>query len=146
MYEKGKNSIYFYNLLEKKIITRINMTYYSESFTIISNDLLMTTGTNKISLININSYEIIRTINVPNSICIYYACMLNENQLLTGDLNKDIKQWKIEKNNLKLISKKENAHKTEIYTLLKIGDGSILSGGSDGYIKIWYYSNENKNE
>ena len=37
--------------------------------------------------------------------------MLNENILLTGDYNKRIIQWKIEGDNLQLISKKENALK-----------------------------------
>ena len=37
--------------------------------------------------------------------------------ILTGDYNKRIIQWKIENDNLKLISKKENAHNDYINTL-----------------------------
>ena len=56
----------------------------------ISKDLLMITGKNKISFVKINSYNIIRTIGVPNSEYINDVCMLNENQLLTCDDNKNI--------------------------------------------------------
>ena len=103
----------------------------------ISKDLLIATSENKISIININSRIIIREINVPNSDDILCACMLNENILLTGDRNKRIIQWKVNGDNLILISKKEHSHDASIYTLLKIGDGHILSGDADGYIKIW---------
>ena len=57
--------------------------------------------------------------------------------ILTGDVNKRIIQWKIENDNLKLISKKENAHEDWIYNLSKIGNGLIISGSSDNCVKIW---------
>jgi len=136
-------SICFFDLIERKIITRINNIDCCLSFKMISKDLLMITGENKISIANINSNNIIRKIDIPNSSYIYDVCMLNENQLLTCDYNKNIIQWKIEGDNLILISKKENAHDKYIITLLKIGDGNVLSGDGDGYIKIWYYSKEN---
>ena len=134
---KENSSLYFYDLFERKIISRINNIDNCFSFTMISKDLLMITGDNKISIININSYNIIRIIYAPNSFYINDTCILNENQLLTCDINKNIIQWKIEGDNLKLISKKENAHDYSIYTLLKIDDRHILSGDSFGYIKIW---------
>ena len=63
--------------------------------------------------------------------------MLNKDIIITGDENKRIIQWKIENDNLKLISKKENAHDDNIYTLSKLGNGLILSGSTDKSIKIW---------
>ena len=57
--------------------------------------------------------------------------------ILTGDYNKRIIQWKIENDNLKLISIKENAHDKQIYTLSKLGNGLILSGCADNSVKIW---------
>ena len=60
-------SICFFDLIERKIITRINNIDDCESFKMISKDLLMITGENKILIININSHNIIRTIDVPNS-------------------------------------------------------------------------------
>jgi len=51
----------------------------------ISKDLLFFSGENQISIININYYELIRTIKVPNSGWILGACILNKNILFTGD-------------------------------------------------------------
>ena len=103
----------------------------------ISKDLLLTTAYNKISIINVNSYNLIKTINVDNSGRIAAVSMLNKDMILTGDQNKRIIQWKIENDNLKLISIKENAHDNWIITLSKLGNGLILSGSYDESIKIW---------
>ena len=72
----------------------------------ITKNLLLTTGSNKISIININNYKL-RIINLPGAGWIYGVCMLNKNMLLTGDNAKIIRQWKIEDDNLILVSKKE---------------------------------------
>ena len=98
---------------------------------------MFATGNNKLSIININLHNIIRTIDVSGSSWIECACMLNENMLLTGDENKRIIQWKIVGDNLQLISKKENAHESVICTLSKIGNGLIISGSYDKIVKIW---------
>ena len=103
----------------------------------ISKELLLIPGFNNISIININEYEIIRIINVPNSNSIISVCMLNDNILFTGDSNGIIREWKIEEDNLILISQKENAHNDEINTLINIGDEHIASGSDDRLIKIW---------
>ena len=63
--------------------------------------------------------------------------MLNKNILLTGDGRGIIREWKIEEDNLILISKKENAHNNSIFTLFNIGNGHIASGSADKLIKIW---------
>ena len=63
--------------------------------------------------------------------------MLNKNILFTGDNNGIIREWKIEEDNLILISKKKNAHKSCINTLLNIGNGHFASGSCDNSIKIW---------
>ena len=68
---------------------------------------------------------------------IFGACMLNKNMLLTGDCKKVIKQWKIEGDNLIMISKKEKVHDDEINFLINIGNGIIASGSDDMTIKIW---------
>ena len=102
----------------------------------ISKNLLFISGKNKISIININYYELIREIEVSNSDWINATCMLNNNILLIGDNKRIIREWKIEKDNLILISKKENAHNYSIITILNIGNGHIASGSIDK-IKIW---------
>ena len=103
----------------------------------ISKELLFISGENKISIININKYKLIKIIEVSNSSWIGGACMLNDNIILTGDDNGVIRQWKIEGDNLILISIKENAHNDIIFSIIKIGDGHIISGSRDKSIKIW---------
>ena len=63
--------------------------------------------------------------------------MLNENILLKGDDNEIIKEWKIEGDNLILISQKEKVHNNVITYLIKIGNGHIASVSVDKTIKIW---------
>ena len=100
-------------------------------------DLLLIARINKISIINVNSYNLIRTIDVSDSGHISVACMINKNMILTGDDNKRIIQWKIEDDNLQLISKKENAHNSWVNTLSKFGNDLILSGSQDKLVNIW---------
>ena len=106
-------------------------------FIMISKNLLFIPGNNIISMININYYELIREIEIPNSGFIFGVCMLNKNLLFTGDEKGMIIEWKIEENNVILISKKENAHKCYIFALLNIGNGLFVSCSADISIKIW---------
>jgi len=138
-YSENDDKICFFDINERKIkssISNISKSWNSP-FIMISKDLLFISGKNKISIININYYELIREIKVPNSGWIYGACMLNKNILLTGDEKGIIREWKIEEDNLILISKKENAHNDCITSLLNIGNGHIASGSFDKSIKIW---------
>jgi WD40 repeat protein len=99
-------------------------------------DLLLITGYNKISIINVNNYKL-RIINVPEAGWINGVCILNQNMLLTGDDASFIRQWRIEGDNLILISKKEKVHDDSIYGLLNLGNGHIASCSMDDTIKIW---------
>ena len=103
----------------------------------IKKDLLLIPGENQISIINTEQYKLVRKIEVPDSNYICGVCMLNENMLLTGDRAKILRQWKIEEDNLILVSKKEKAHDNNIYVLLNMGNGFIASGSDDHTIKIW---------
>ena len=139
--ESDNNAICFFDLLERKVITRIihlALAYtVVESLLLISKDLLLATGTNKLTIININYHKVQRAIEVSGSDCIYTACLLNEYILLTADSNHRIMQWKIGDDNLKLISKKENAHDSGVYTINKLGNGLIASGDCEGTVKVW---------
>ena len=99
-------------------------------------DLLLITGKNEISIINVNNYKL-RIINIPEAGDICGVCILNQNMLLTGDNSKIIRQWRIEGDNLILISKKEKVHKDNIIDLLNLGNGHIASCSFDNTIKIW---------
>ena len=103
----------------------------------IKKDLLLIPGENQLSIINTNEYKLVRKIDVPNSSTITGVCLLNKNMLLTGDCSEIIRQWKIEGDNLILISKKEKAHDEDINVLLNMGNGFIASGSNDKTIKIW---------
>ena len=139
--ESKNNTICFYNILERKIKSTIsNISKYNSVrsiFIMIRKDLLLIPGENQLSIINTNEYKLIRTINVPNSDWITGVCLLNKDMLLTGDYSKIIRQWKIDGDNLILISKKEKAHDNEINVLLNMGNGLIASGSGDNTIKIW---------
>ena len=135
------NRICFYDLLERKIKASISDISKNNSvqewFIMIKKDLLLIPGYNIISIINTEQYKLVRKIEVPDSNYICGVCMLNENMLLTGDRAKIIRQWKIEEDNLILVSKKENVHDNYIHVLLNIGNGFIASGSDDNTIKIW---------
>ena len=132
-YYEYDNTICFYDFINKNNIKKINnisVTYCTfDSLLMVSKDLLFIAGKNKISIVNINSYNLIKTIDAFDSSWIYSLCMLNKDMILTADANKRITQWKIENNNLK--------HDDWIYTLSKLGNGLILSGSADCSIKIW---------
>ena len=51
-------------------------------------------------------------------------------------LGRKIKQWKIEGDNLVLVSQKEKTLGADINVLMNLGDGHIVSG-SDDIINIW---------
>ena len=102
-----------------------------------SNDLLLAAGADKLTIININSHSIIRSIDVSGSSLINSACLLTNDIILTADYKHRIIQWRIKDDNLVLISKKENAHDNWIGVLKKIGNGLIMSGDGNGEVKIW---------
>ena len=133
------NKICFYDFIKKRIINSIsNISKHNELIflSMICKELLVIPGYNKISIVNVNEYKLIKIIDVPDSSWIYGVCMLNKNMLLTGDESKVIRQWKIEVDNLILISKKENAHDEDINVLLNLGDGHIASASDDQTIRI----------
>ena len=140
--ESNNKAICFYDILERKIKATIsNISKYDGCrawFIMIKKDLLLIPGSNQLSIINTNEYKLIRTINVvPNASTITGVCLLNKDMLLTGDYSETIRQWKIEGDNLILISKKEKTHDSDINVLLNMGNGFIASGSDDKTIKIW---------
>jgi len=138
-YSENYIKLCFFDMNERKIKSSISNLSISSfnPFIMILKDLLFISECNKILIININYYELIREIEIPYSSWISGSCMLDKNLLFTGDGKGIIREWKIEEDNLILISKKENAHKDWILTLLNIGNGHIASSSADISIKIW---------
>ena len=134
--------ICFFDLLERKIkstIRNINHLRSSRlSLIMLNKDLLLIPGENKMSIINVNNYRLVRVIDVQGSGFIVGATMLNETILLTSDYSKDIRQWRIEGDNLIPTYKRENAHDGMINVLLSLGNGYFASGSYDKSIKIWW--------
>ena len=139
--ENNNNSICFFDLLERKVKASIsNISKYNgqrEWIIMMTKDLLLIPGDNKLSIINVNYYKLVRIIDVPGASWICGVCLLNQNMLLTGDYGEIIRQWRIEGDNLILVSKKEKTHDNDINVLLNLGDGHIASGSDDCSIKIW---------
>lgn len=136
----NENSIYFFDLDEKKVkesISNINNTGCFGPFHMITKDLLIIGGENKISIVNVNQYKVVKVIEEPNSGYIRGFCMLNQNMLLVGDNNGIIRQYKIEGEDLSLVSQKEWTHTNGVCALLNMGDGHVASGSFDNSIKIW---------
>ena len=138
------DSIYFYDIIKRKMINKINnimSSKNSNSFQMITKDLLLITGNQKLYIINVNQHNLVRVVKVPGSSMIYFSFILNQNIIITGDALKNLIQWRIEGDNLKLISKKENAHGKCICTMLKLRDGYFLSCSISDYgITIWKLS------
>ena len=139
--ETNNNTICFYEIQERKNKGSISGIMidngYRIWFTIIKKNLLLIPGSNKLTIINTDEYNIVRNIEVPNAGTITGVCLLNKNMLLTGDYAEIIRQWKIEGDNLILISKKEKTHDGVINVLINMGNGLIASGSDDKTIKIW---------
>ena len=126
----------FYDFIKKKMKS-CKLIHCGGDMIMMAKDLLLITGFDAIRIINVNNYEFIRTIEVPGAGWENGVCMLNQNMLLTGDCKGNIRQWKIEVDNLILVSKKEKAHDSAITKLLNLGNGNFLSGSKDKTIKIW---------
>ena len=136
-YEDTNSALCFFDLQERKNINISVINNIFDSLLMMSNDLLLAAGSNKLTIININSHSIIRSIDVSGSSWINSACLLTDDIILTADDNHRIIQWRIQHDNLELISKKENAHDSCINVLKKIGNGLIMSGDYNGEVKIW---------
>ena len=106
----------------------------------ITKDLLLITGNEIFYIFNVNQHNLVRKVNAPGSPKIICTCILNQNNILTGDALDNIKQWRIEGNNLKLVSVKKNAHFKCLSTIIKLRVGLILSGSIGEYkTYIWKY-------
>ena len=131
-------SVCFYDLIGKKIINNLyGIIMSGNCLNMITKDLLVITGRERLYVVNVNQYNLVREILAPDSYFFYVSCKLNKNTVVTGDYYGQIKLWRIDGDDLKLISTTK-AHNKCLYVLKKLVDGSILSSSLDnGEFKIW---------
>ena len=138
---EGFDKICFFDFLKRKQKASISQiskrNQQDEWFNMLNENFLAIPGKNKITIINVKIYKITRIIEINGSDWILGNCRINENMLFTGDRNLTIRQWKIEGDNLILISKKEKAHTNGINVLLNMRNRLIASGSNDNTIIIW---------
>ena len=138
VYSTLDKKINFFDLTERKIKSIIeDVNFTGNSFCMIKKDLLLIPGENIFNIINVDEYKIIRKINILDSGKIKGVCMLNSDIVITSDDSYTLIQWKIEGDNLILISKKEKTHYDDITIILSLENGHIATGSKDYKIKIW---------
>ena len=140
-YSDNEDSIFFYDLIEKKIKTSLSNLNKTKNcnrtwFLMMSKDLLVIPGNKQLTIVDVNKIIIKNIIETPG--INYGVCLFNKKLLFTGDNSGAIFQWKIEDNNLIFVSKKEKAHNyCSINVLINMGNNYIVSGSDDYSIKIW---------
>ena len=132
------NKIQFFELNSRKLKEIININrdihwIYDNLLCMMNERYLCVGGQNKITIIDVYQKNIIREIEDNG----YHYCLykLNDNILLSGK-GYDITQWKICQNNLTLISKKEKAHQSCIWKIIKFRK-NIVTCSDDKSLKIW---------
>ena len=138
-YESNEDTICFYDFIKKKTnktMSNITVTAFN-SLLMLTKELLLICRYNKITVMNVYTYNIVRSIDVPDSDWISSVIRFNKDQIVTADENKRIILWKIEGDNLRMITKNDKAHDGCIFSLTKLPNGTILTGGLDFSAKIW---------
>ena len=135
---RWNNSLIFWDLVsrkKKKTINKIDCSIWNNSLCLINENILVVGGRGFIYLINVDSYEKILSVNYENNI--YCVVKVNEEEILIGDFEGEISQFKIEENkHLNLIYNKKNVHKGSIRSII-FNNNNIITGGDDRLIKIW---------
>ena len=103
----------------------------------ISKNLLVVGEIGYLTIINVETYQNLKSINTGYLVFISICYKLNDNILLTGDVIGGIKQWKIEDNNLEFESRKEKAHNKGITVIIKLQNNKLATSSIDKSIKIW---------
>ena len=93
-----------------------------------------------IYLINTLKHEVISIVN-NNIKEVNSFLKLSNGNILIGCKDENnansLIEYKFYNNNLIKINSKENSHKKDIYSLIEMKDGTIVSSSADVYIKFW---------
>ena len=134
----GNINLNFYDLNKrklKKILFSLEVAFV-DTLEMISKNLLIIGEVEYLTIINVDNYQNIKNIKIGN-ILISICYKLNDNILLTGDVVGNIKQWKIEDNNLILENIKEKAHNKGITSIIKLQNNKLATSSIDKSIRIW---------
>ena len=115
--------------------------YYNNNL-IINSDQLDYDNNNNSKSSNTNSIEHFNIINTINAHTKAVKCLsvMNGHRIVTCSNDKTIKVFSFHNNkpNCDIVIEKPHGDKHDIYSLLCLQDGVIVSGGSDGKINIWH--------
>ena len=134
-----KIAIYDLNL-NQKIKTFSNESYFNYAlfnFIKLNNNNILYSSNYVMVTIDINTYEIKNeSIIFGINSTIFKLC---DNNFLIGNRSGDCKQIKYDekKNDMKLISEKNNIHDESVYCFIVLKNKRIVSCSFDGTIKIW---------
>ena len=134
----GNINLKFYDLIKrepKQILFNLEVAFVN-TLEMISKNLLIIGEVEYLTVINVENYQNIKNIKIGN-ILISVCYKLNDNILLTGDVVGNIKQWKIEDNNLILENIKEKAHNKGITSIIKLQNNKLATSSIDKTIRIW---------
>ena len=106
----------------------------SNSLRMLSDDLIICGGILYIYIISLKNINVIEMINVK---CRINSLFNHMNFFISGDEKGCLTIYNI--NNYKIIKKIEKAHGSSIFAISKMRNNDIITGGEDGWIKIWNY-------
>ena len=147
----------FYSIENMEIITKLEGIEGTPGpvgtryMTMIRKDLLIITGAEKISIISLKQMNIKAKIKTSGLVSTF--CLLPNNGLLCGEINFDynpnspwnkgdnkysLVQYQINENEIKRVSKKDDAHGDIIRSVFYFENNIIVSCSTKGELKIWY--------
>ena len=114
------------------------ITYFNNNL-IINSDQLDYDNNNNKNTNNIEHFNIIQTIHAHTK-AVKCLSIMNGNRIVTCSSDKTIKVFSFHnsKHNCDIVIEKPHGDKHDVYSLLCLQDGVIISGGSDGKINIWH--------
>ena len=130
------------NFNEIKTINFIENAYWN-SISMINDNILLIGGYSSggIYIINTDNYQIISQVHKNIKYVSSIIELMNGN-ILIGCYDENNKhsliEYKYENNDLIKILSKDNAHSSNIYGLIEMNDGMIISCSQDYSIKYWY--------
>lgn len=134
------NNINFYDLNKRDKINSISgfesWSYNpGKKFCKANDELLLVCGTNNIFLVDFQAHQLIGKINCQNIVSLY---KLSNNFVLSGQSNRDIKQWQCSGRDTKLFSYKNGALSSQVMSIFELNN-IIITGDGKGEFKFWEF-------